>query len=702
MREATVFHIEGMDCSEETGLIRKKLAGVSGIGALDFNIIRGTVKVQFEADLIDVTEIKKLIEETGLRATSGEDSAREGFRDRRGKHVATVAGGFFIFLGWFISFNGGAAYLSTLLFLIGIITGGFYIFRKGLAAIRTGTADMNFLMGIAVIGAAAIGEWLEAGVVVFLFSIAQLLETYSLEKAKHAIEKLMDLSPTLARVRRNGDEVEVSPDDINPGEVLLIRPGERIPLDGEVTVGSSHVDQSPITGESKIISKEPGNEVFAGTLNGEGFLEVRVTRGVSDTTLARIIHLVEEASATRAPSQNFVDKFARYYTPTVIILAMVLATAPPLLFHQPFTEWFYRALVLLVISCPCALVISTPVTIVSALASAARNGVLLKGGVYLEESASVRAVVFDKTGTLTTGSLSVTDVFPLDGRDSDEVLVIAGSIESLSEHHLARAITDIADRKGLPLKEVGEFESLPGKGVRAKIEDTSYFLGSHRLIEEEGLCNRRIDEIVRSHEESARTVVMLADAEAVLGVIVIADTLREESRGALTELGRLGIERVVMLTGDDEGTAKATARALGISSYESGLLPEEKVEKVKELLTSYGKVAFVGDGVNDAPALATATIGIAMGGAGTDVALETSDIALMSDDLSKIPYTIKLGKKALRVIKENITLAIITKLVFFALAVPGIATLWMAVGADMGASLVVILNGLRLLKSDVK
>jgi Cd2+/Zn2+-exporting ATPase len=701
MKEVRVLHIEGMDCSEETELIRKKLKGVSGIDSLDFNIIRGTVKVGFETELIDEVRIKDLIEETGLGVSAGEEKGETGFWERRGKHILTSVSGLFIILGWIVSQGASHPLQYIPLYLTGIITGGYYIFRKGLAAIRSGSADMNFLMSIAVVGAAVIGEWLEAGVVIFLFSIAQLLETYSLERARKAIEKLMDLSPNMARVRRGEDEVEISPDEIDPGEVLLIRPGERIPLDGEVVDGSSHVDQSPITGESKVISKETGQEVFAGTLNREGFLEVRVTKRSSDTTLARIIHMVEEASATRAPSQNFVDRFAKYYTPVVIILALLFATAPPLLFNQPFTPWFYRALVLLVISCPCALVISTPVTLVSALTSAARNGVLMKGGVYLEDSASLESIVFDKTGTLTAGTLSVTDVIQINEADTDEILTIAGSIESLSEHHLADAIIRAARMKDLPQRQVNGFESIPGKGVKAEVDGRSYILGSHRLIEENNLCNERIDEIIEVHEKNARTTVMLADEGAVLGIIVITDALRAESREALEELKQLGIEKIVMLTGDNEGTARAIAGELGIDYYESGLLPEEKVAKVRELLVSHGRVAFVGDGVNDAPALATATVGMAMGSTGTDVALETSDVALMSDDLTKIPYIIKLGKKALRVIKENITVALVTKLIFFALAIPGLATLWMAVGADMGASLIVILNGMRLLSDDV-
>ncbi len=702
MNQESVLTIHGMDCAEETGMIRKKLDGMDGIESLDFNIIRGTVTVTYEDDLIDEPEIRKLIEQTGLRVATGDEAVDESFWARRGKLVLTAVSGVLILAGAFTGFLVGRTDIAVPIYISGILTGGYHIFRKALASIRARAADMNLLMSIAVVGAVLIGEWLEATVVIFLFSIAGLLESFSMEKARSAIERLMDIAPDFARVRRDGNEVELTPDQVKPGDLIIIKPGERIPLDGEVETGGSFVDQSPITGESKVISKQPGDEVFAGTLNQQGYLEVRVTREVADTTLARIIHLVEEAGARRAPSQNFVDRFARYYTPAVIGLAMILAVFPPLFFQEPFTTWFYRALVLLVISCPCALVISTPVTIVSALASAARNGVLIKGGIYLEEAARVRTVVFDKTGTLTLGRLEVTDVIPLDERKREEVLAIAAAIESHSEHHLAHAIIE-SSRGGTcgmesPSPEVDRFEAVPGKGVRAVVDGEPYLLGSRRMIEEEGLGSPAIEELVAEYERGADTAVLLAGKNAVLGVIVISDVLRDESRKTVEELERIGVDRIVMLTGDDQGAAAAVAGELGIGYYEAGLLPHEKVKRVQDLVDESGSVTFVGDGVNDAPALATATVGMAMGSTGTAIALETSDVVLMSDDLSRIPLTIRIGKKTLRVIKENIAFALLTKFVFFVLAIPGLATLWMAVGADMGASLVVILNGMRLLR----
>jgi Cd2+/Zn2+-exporting ATPase len=686
-----------MDCSEETELIRKKLARARGVRALDFHILNRTVRVEYESDTIDEAALMELIDETGLRVSRGEHLEEAGFWERRGRHVLIGASGLSILIGGLLSWGSENPEVSIPWYLGGAIAGGYYIAKKALASLRVRSLDMNVLMSVAAIGAMAIGEWLEAAVVTFLFATAQLLESYSMEKARNAVRKLMDLSPALARVRRDGQEIEVSPCEVSPGEVLLVRPGERIALDGEILTGNSHVDQSPITGESKLVPKGPGSEVFAGTLNQQGFLEVRITKGATDTTLARIVHLVQEAGATKAPAQNFVDRFARVYTPAVIGLAVGMVTIPTLVFGLPFTEWFYRSLVMLVISCPCALVISTPVTIVSALASAARDGVLIKGGVYLEDAASLRAVVFDKTGTLTEGSLSVTEVIPVRGADAAEILGIAGSIEAQSEHHLARAIARAARENGAGRMRVEGFESLPGKGVRAVVNGRRYVLGSYRLIEEETLCDDTTDEIIEECEVGARTAVVLAGERGVLGIIVIADALREESKQALRELEALGIDRIVMLTGDNEGTARAIAAELGIHDYQSGLLPEEKVAKVRELLASHGKVAFVGDGVNDAPALATATVGIAMGGTGSDITLETSDITLVSGDLTGIPSTVRRGRRALRVIKQNITISLAAKLVFFALAVPGLATLWMAVGADMGASLIVIANGMKLL-----
>jgi Cd2+/Zn2+-exporting ATPase len=481
--------------------------------------------------------------------------------------------------------------------------------------------------------------------------------------------------------------------------VIIVKPGEKVPLDGTVLVGTSGVNQAPITGEALPVEKGPGAEVYAGTINGDGALEVRVTRLRRDSTMARIINLVEVAQAQRAPSQTFVERFAKYYTPSVIAVAAAIAVVPPVVFGLPFDTWLYRALVLLVISCPCALVISTPVSIVSALAGAARAGVLIKGGVHLERTARVRAVAFDKTGTLTRGRLEVVDVIPLNGTAPRDLLALAAALESRSEHPLARAIVRKAAAEGLAVAAADGFRALPGLGAEATLDGQALLVGSHRLFEERGLCTPAIDARLERLGHEGRTAVLVARGNVPLGIIGLADATRSAGREAVDRLRRQGVERVVMLTGDNAHTARAIAEQLGIEDYLAELLPADKVKAVTALRQRYGAVAMVGDGVNDAPALAAADVGIVMGAAGSDAALETADVALMADDLLKVPYLLRLGRRTLRNIQVNIAFSLGLKALFLALAVGGAATLWMAVVADMGASLLVIANGLRLLRA---
>jgi Cd2+/Zn2+-exporting ATPase len=516
-----------------------------------------------------------------------------------------------------------------------------------------------------------------------------------MDRARNAIQSLMKLAPDTALVRRGEKEAVVPVSEVELEEIFIVRPGEKVPLDGEVVAGLSAVNQAPITGESVPATKQPGDEVFAGTINGDGFLEVRATHRASDTTLARIIHMVEEAQAQRAPMQNFVDKFAKYYTPAVIALAVLIVSIPPLVFGAPFVEWLSRGLVLLVIACPCALVISTPISIVSGLASAARHGVLIKGGIYLEKAGMLKAIAFDKTGTLTLGHPCVKELIPLDHATPAELLSIAASIESRSEHHLGRSIVEEAHRLRVPLKRVDAFQSFPGRGAQAIIDGKSYYIGNHRMFEEMKFCTPELDERMEEIEKQTQTVVLVGNQEAPLGIIVLVDSLRKHSAEALRKLRKIGIEKMVMITGDNRGTAEAIAKQLGIEYY-SELLPQDKVDAMRELVERHEYVAMVGDGVNDAPALASSTIGVAMGSAGSDTALETADIALMADDLLKLPFAISLSRKTLSVIRQNIGLSLSIKLLFLALAVVGMATLWMAVFADMGASLLVIFNGMRL------
>ncbi len=571
--------------------------------------------------------------------------------------------------------------------------------RKAMRAVLARRLDMNVLMTIAVVGAVTIGDWAEAASVAFLFALAQLLETYSLDRARQAVRRLLDVAPPEASVRRNGEEVRVPVATVKPGEMILVRPGERIALDGIVRAGSSGVNQAPITGESMPVEKTAGAQVFAGSINGEGALEVEITHPAQETMLARIISLVEEAQAQKAPTQAFVERFAAIYTPAVIAGAVLIATLPPLLLGQPAGTWIYRALVLLVIACPCALVISTPVAAVCGLTRAARAGVLIKGGRHLEALGQLRALAFDKTGTLTAGRPEVVAVRPLNGTDPREVLRLAAAVEARSEHPLATAILRSARARGLTWPEATGFTAVVGRGAYAVINGGPYYLGNHRYAEVLGVCNEDVETHLREVEASAQTPAILSDGARVLGILGLADQVREAGPQALARLRALGISPLVMLTGDVRGTAEAIARRVGVDEVRAELLPDQKVAAIKDLVRQHGCVGMVGDGINDAPALAAATVGIAMGAAGTDAAIETADVALMSDDLRQLPFAIALGRRALRIIRANIGLSLATKGAFVLLAVLGQATLWMAVAADMGTSLVVIFNGMRLLRN---
>lgn len=487
-------------------------------------------------------------------------------------------------------------------------------------------------------------------------------------------------------------------EEIQIGDVVIARPGERIPMDGRVKDGYSTVNQAPITGESIPVEKQAGDEVFAGTINERGSLEIEVTKLSKDNTISRIINLVEEAQGQRAPSQQFVDKFARYYTPLVLLAAVLVATIPSLVFGQPFNKWFYEALAMLLVACPCALVISTPVSIVSAIGSAAKNGVLIKGGMYLEEAGALSVIAFDKTGTLTQGKPQVTDVVPVNGSSTEEVLSIASAIESRSEHPLAEAIVNYAREQGLSFPTVVNFQAVTGKGAQGEIDGRKYYIGNVRFFTEQGISLTQAEKDIEKLQNEGKTAMVLGDGEKILGLIAVADVMRENSRKTIENLKKVGIKKTVMLTGDNQRTANAIARTVGVDEFKADLLPEDKVEAIKDLLSEHKKVAMVGDGVNDAPAMAISTVGIAMGTAGTDTALETADIALMADDLSKLPYAIRLSRRTLRTIKQNITFSLVIKGLILLLVIPGWLTLWLAVAADMGSSLLVTLNGMRLLR----
>jgi Cd2+/Zn2+-exporting ATPase len=604
--------------------------------------------------------------------------------------LAIGAGAAAGWLGWVQAAR--TAYVVSIALTIGPPAG------RAWRSLRKRALDINALMVIAVVGAAILGEWLEAATVVWLFGVAQWLEVRSLDRASHAIRSLMTLAPDTAVVRREGEERRVPVDDVRVGELVVVAPGERLAVDGRVVEGESAVNEAPVTGEAWPVEKSPGDAVFAGSINGTGALDVDVGRPASDNTIRRIIRLVEEAQRRRAPIQRFVDRFARVYTPAVVVLAVALAVVPPLVTGADQAMWAYRALALLVVACPCALVISTPVSVVSGLTAAARAGVLIKGGAHLERLAAIRCVAFDKTGTLTDGRVRVTDVVGVDGVPSEGVLEVAAALESRSEHPIGLAIVDHAVTTGLGVAPGRAFRALPGLGAEATVAEAPAIVGSHRLFEARDLCtpslHARIEEVERT---GANPVLVSRDGEA-LGVIGFKDQAREGSREAIAALRTEGVDCVALLTGDRQAHADAIMAGVGLDEAHAGLLPSDKVARLDDLRVRQGPVAMVGDGVNDAPALAAADVGVAMGVAGTGVALETADVALMADDLGRLPFAIRLGRATLSNIRTNVALAIGIKLVFVVLAATGLATLWMAILADTGASLLVTANGLRLLR----
>jgi Cd2+/Zn2+-exporting ATPase len=554
-------------------------------------------------------------------------------------------------------------------------------------------------MVIAILGAGLIGEWLEGATVAFLFALSLALESWSVGRARRAIAALLDLSPPSIRLlRTDGAEFDVPVAEAKPGDHFLVPGGERIALDGRVVDGASAVDQAPITGESVPVEKAAGAEVYAGTINGDGTLTVEVTKAAHDTTLARIIRMVEEAHARRAPSEQWVERFARIYTPAIMLLALAVALVPPLLFAGSWEGWFYRALVLLVIACPCALVISTPVSIVAALASSARAGVLVKGGAYIELPARLKAIAMDKTGTITRGEPVVVRVLPLGSHTEQQLLARAAALEARSTHPLARAILRYAKEAGIPQEPATDVQVLKGKGLSGSFDGEDFWLGSHRYAIERGQHTAETTAAAESLESEGKTVIIIGNARHVCGLIAVADTIRPEARQIVADLHAAGIRHVVMLTGDNRVTAQAIAREVGIDEVRAELLPEDKLHQIERLVAEYGEVAMVGDGVNDAPALARASLGIAMGAIGSDAAIETADIALMTDDISRLPWLIHHAKRTLAIIRQNIAFSLGIKAAFLILTFAGMASLWGAIAADVGASLLVVFNALRLLR----
>jgi Cd2+/Zn2+-exporting ATPase len=697
----TDFCIVGMDCADCAAKLEKRISKVPGVETARVNFGASKMTVIHNGP---VAEILTTIEKMGYSGKMDEGrrvkTKPASFWQTNQYAKPTVISLIMLVFGFLAEKLFGAPEMVVNgLFLTGIILGGFLPAKNGISVLINALEfDMNLLMTIAAVGAAAIGQFEEAAAVVFLFSLGNALQGYTLDKTRNSIKTLMELTPNEALVRRGTVEITLAVEEIVIGDIIIVRPGERIAMDGKVNAGSSTVNQAPITGESIPVEKQPGDEIYAGTINERGSLEVEVTKLAKDNTISRIITMVEAAQGQRAPSQQFVDKFAKYYTPIVIGMAALVAIVPPLAFGQPFVKWFYEAMAMLLVACPCALVISTPVSIVSAIGNAAKSGVLVKGGMYLEEAGALSVVAFDKTGTLTEGKPQVTDITPVNGHSAQEVLAIAAAIENRSEHPLADAIMKYAKEQRVEIPGVSAFEAVTGKGARAVVLGNPYQIGNVRFFTEQAIDMKNVEGEVSRLQNEGKTVMLLGDNDHILGLIAVADVLRENSGQAVSKLKKAGIEKVIMLTGDNERTARAIAAKAGIDDFHADLLPEDKVNVIKTLLAGHGKVAMVGDGVNDAPAMALSTVGIAMGAAGTDTALETADIALMANDLTKLAYAIKLSRKTLGIIKQNIAFALIVKGLILLLVIPGWLTLWLAVAGDMGSSLLVTLNGMRLLR----
>ncbi len=711
-KKTFLLRVEGLDCAECALRLEEAAARLPGVAHAEVSFATGRMRLVAEDGDRVIPQVQDLARRMGYEVapptTAAEEAGWRGLLRHRSRLLPTALAGALLMLALVVHLMGGPAYLRDGMLIVAALVGGWPVARAGWVALRaTRRPDMNVLMTVAVLGAIAIGEYAEGGVVVFLFSVGELLEALTMDRARNAVRSLMALRPLEAtRLTADGEE-RVPVEALAVGDRILIRPGERIPADGQIVEGRSAVDQASITGEGLPVEKGPGDEVFAGTINGPGALTVEVTRPASDSTLARMVHLVEEAQEQRAPSQRLVDRFAAVYTPAVVIGALLVATVPPLLGVGPFLAWLYRALVLLVIACPCALVISTPVAVVSGLTAAARAGILVKGGIHLEQLARVRAVAFDKTGTLTRGQPQlvggqcgnhVADRSPQECADCLDLLAKAAAVESRSEHPLARAVVQAARELGVaerygPAEAV---ESEPGRGIQGRVAGHVVKVGSHAYVhgtraDEDAFCQQ-----VEAVSARGRTAVMVEDvccANRAYGVV--ADAVRPEAADVVAALKTLGVRHTVMLTGDSPAVAERIARDAGVDEVRAGLLPQQKVEAIGELLTRHGTVVMVGDGVNDAPALARASVGIAMGAAGSDIALETADVALMGDDLRGLPYVIHLSRRVVAIIRQNVAFSLAAKGAFLVLAVAGAATLWMAVFADVGVSLLVILNGMR-------
>ena len=708
MAEKTVYRVDGLSCTNCAAKFERNVKEIEGVTEAIVNFGASKITVTGEASMQQV-EQAGAFEHLKIIPEKESFTDAEHFTDHQSfirKNWRLLLSGLFIAVGYASQImNGEDFYLTKALFIFAIFIGGYSLFKEGFKNLLKFEFTMETLMTIAIIGAAFIGEWAEGSIVVILFAVSEALERYSMDKARQSIRSLMDIAPKEALVRRSGTDRMVHVDDIQIGDIMIIKPGQKIAMDGHVVKGYSAVNQAAITGESIPVEKNIDDSVFAGTLNEEGLLEVAVTKRVEDTTISKIIHLVEEAQGERAPAQAFVDTFAKYYTPAIIVIAALIATVPPLLFGGNWETWVYQGLSVLVVGCPCALVVSTPVAIVTSIGNAAKNGVLVKGGVYLEEIGGLKAIAFDKTGTLTKGVPVVTDYIELTEATNiqqNKNYTIMAALEQLSQHPLASAIIKYGETREMDLTSinVNDFTSITGKGIRGTVDGNTYYVGSPVLFKEL-LASQFTDSIhrqVSNLQLKGKTAMLFGTNQKLISIVAVADEVRSSSQHVIKRLHELGIEKTIMLTGDNQATAQAIGQQVGVSEIEGELMPQDKLDYIKQLKINFGKVAMVGDGINDAPALAAATVGIAMGGAGTDTAIETADVALMGDDLQKLPFTVKLSRKTLQIIKQNITFSLVIKLIALLLVIPGWLTLWIAIMADMGATLLVTLNGLRLMK----
>lgn len=707
--------IDGMDCAEEIATLRAALAPLPGIQQADFNLLERRMTVRFTPEQVHADTIIGAVQRTGLRATPFREAADQAddrsLWRRWGRTLLTAVSGVLLLVA-FLAHVGAAGWQAAIgehassaiplmvrcVYVLAAVAGAWFVLPKAWFSLLRLRPDMNLLMTVAVAGALAIGEYFEAATVAFLFALSLALEAWSVGRARRAVAALMSLTPPQARiVLPDGNESLVNVADVPVGGRFIVKPGDKVPLDGRIVSGQTTVDQSPITGESLPVSKQTGDEVFAGSLNHDGAVEVQSVKPASQSTVAQIIKLVREAQSRRSPAERWVESFARFYTPAVLALAVIVGAVIPL-FVGNWGGWFYQALVLLVIACPCALVISTPVSIVAALASAARHGVLIKGGEFVELPARLKAIALDKTGTLTQGRPAVQEAVPLSGHTEAELLQIAAAIELRSEHPLAQAIVTHARARGIRPAPVQGYQALKGKGATALLNGRSVWIGSHRYLEERGEETPELHDRLEQLAGSGSSVVVVGEDGHVCGLIALADQLRPDASAVIRDLRAAGIEHVIMLTGDNTPTARAIAQASGIDEFRAELRPEDKVIAIEELVQRYGAVGMIGDGVNDAPALARASVGIAMAAIGTDAAIETADIALMSDDLSRVPWLIRHSRRALRIVRQNILASLAIKAAFIGLTLLGHASLWAAIAADMGVSLLVVGNALRLLR----